>query len=309
MRRRSSAPSLVRVAGSGLRRLACMCRLFALHAGERDVAAEFWLLDAPTSIARQSERNAHGYGLAALTARRGMILIRNPVQASEDPAYRHVARRLVASEMLVHLRYASTGGVSLVNTHPFTQDGRLFAHNGVLGDLDRIEARLGANRAMVMGDTDSERFFALITLAIREAGGEVRAGITAAVHEVVTEYELYSLNFVLADIGHLWALRYPEPNPLHLHRRRRGGPSGAAPLDEADAAGTLRLHSEDGAVAPLVVIASERISDEPGWEEIHPGELVHVGPDLEVDRETIVFGPPAHAMVLSDREQKTQSYD
>jgi predicted glutamine amidotransferase len=286
-----------------------MCRLFALHAGSRDVAAEFWLLDAPSSIARQSERNADGYGMAALTARRGMILIRNPVQASEDPAYRRVARRLEASEMLVHLRYASTGGVSLVNTHPFSQDGRLFAHNGVVGDLDRIEARLGPNRAMVMGDTDSERFFALITLAIREAGGDVRAGITAAVRELGAEYELYSLNFVLGDIGHIWAFRYPEHNPLHLQRRRRGGSSGEAPLDEADAAGTLRLHSGDGAVTPLVVIASERISDEPGWEEIHPGELVHVGPDLEVDRETIMSGPPAHPMVLSSHERKTQSYD
>jgi len=199
-----------------------MCRLFALHAGERDVAAQFWLLDAPTSIARQSEKNADGYGMAALTSRRGMILIRNPVQASEDPAYRQVARRLDAAEMLVHLRYASTGNVSLVNTHPFSQDGRLFAHNGVVGDLDRIEARLGPNRAMVMGDTDSERFFAL---------------------------------------------------------------------------------------TPLVVIASERISDEPGWEEIHPGELIHVGADLEVDREMIVSGPPAHPMVLCAYEQKTQSYD
>jgi glutamine amidotransferase len=286
-----------------------MCRLFALHAGERDVAAEFWLLDAPTSIAHQSERNADGYGLAALTARRGMILIRNPVRASEDPAYRHVARRLDASEILVHLRYASTGNVSLVNTHPFSQDGRLFAHNGVVGDLDRIEARLGANRAMVMGDTDSERFFALITLAIREAGGDVRAGIKAAVREMVADFELYSLNFVLGELGHIWALRYPEHNPLHLHRRQTGGPSGTAPLDEADAAGTLRLHSEDGAVTPIVVIASERISDEPGWEEIRPGELVHIGPDLEVDRETIVSGPPAHPMVLSAHEQETQSYD
>jgi glutamine amidotransferase len=286
-----------------------MCRLFALHAGERDVAAEFWLLDAPTSIARQSERNADGYGMAALTANRGMILIRNPVQASEDPAYHHVARRLDAAEMLVHLRYASTGNVSLVNTHPFSQDGRLFAHNGVVGDLDRIEARLGPNRAMVMGDTDSERFFALITLAIREAGGDVRTGVTAAVREVVAEYELYSLNFVLGDLGHIWAFRYPEHNPLHMHRRRRGGPSGAAPLDDTDAAGTLRLRSDDGAVAPLVVIASERISDEPGWEEIQPGELIHVGPDLEVDRETIVSEPPAHPMVLSAHEQETQSYD
>ena len=42
-----------------------------------------------------------------------------------------------------------------------------------------------------------------------------------------------------------------------------GGRSGTAKLDQADAAGTLRLHSDDGAVAPLVVIASERISDEP----------------------------------------------
>jgi len=286
-----------------------MCRLFALHAGERDVAAEFWLLDAPASISRQSEVNADGYGLAALTARRGMVLIRNPVQASEDPAYRHVARRLDAAEMLVHLRYASTGGVSLVNTHPFSQDGRLFAHNGVVGDLERIEARLGANRAMVMGDTDSERFFALITLAIREAGGDVRAGITSAVREIVAEYELYSLNFVLGEIGHIWALRYPEHNPLHVHRRPRGGPSGVAPLHEADAAGTLRLHSDDGAVAPMMVIASERISDEPGWEEVQPGELIHVGPDLGVDRETILPEPPAHPMVLTAHEQATQSYD
>ncbi|MGZ4185624.1 MAG: hypothetical protein ACXVUE_05600 [Solirubrobacteraceae bacterium] len=71
----------------------------------------------------------------------------------------------------------------------------------------------------------------------------------------------------------------------------------------------MRLHSDDGAVTPLVVITSERISDEPGWEEIEPGELVHVGPDLEVDRETIVSGPPARPMVLSAHEQETQSYD
>jgi glutamine amidotransferase len=57
------------------------------------------------------------------------------------------------------------------------------------------------------------------------------------------------------------------------------------------------------------VIASERISDEPGWEEILPGELIHVRPDLAVDRETIVSGPPAHPMVLSAYEQETQSYD
>lgn len=285
-----------------------MCRLFALHAGDRDVSADFWLLGAPDSIARQSEINADGYGLAALTAKRGMILIRNPVEAAGDSAYQAVAQRLVAAEMVVHLRYANTGGTSLVNTHPFTQDGRAFAHNGVVGDLDRIEERLGANRAMVMGETDSERFFALITLAIRDAGGDVRAGISAAVREVVEEYELFSLNFVLGELGNIWAFRYPENNPLLLFRRGAGGPSGNAQLDHSDSTGMLRMRSDDAAEAPLVVISSEQISNEPGWEEIASGELVHVGEDLVVDREMIVSGPPRHAMVLGGRAKESQSY-
>ena len=285
-----------------------MCRLFALHAGERDVAADFWLLNAPDSMSRQSEVNADGYGLAALTSKRGLIIIRNPVQAATNPAYQAVAQRLVAAEMVVHLRYADTGGTSLVNTHPFTQDGRAFAHNGVVGDLDRIEDRLGSNRAMVMGETDSERFFALITLSIRDAGGDVRAGITRAVQEIVESYELYSLNFVLGELGHIWAFRYPDTNPLHLLRREPGGSGGDDDLDHADAAGTLRLHSDDAAETALVVISSEKISEEPGWEEIASGELLHVGPDLEVERETIVSGPPRHPMVLSHRAKKSQSF-
>jgi glutamine amidotransferase len=282
-----------------------MCRLFALHAGNRDVAADFWLLDAPDSMARQSEINADGYGLAALTSRRGLILIRNPVEAATNQAYQAVAERLVASEMIVHLRYAATGGTSLANTHPFAYDGRVFAHNGVLGDLDRIEERLGSNRAMVLGDTDSERFFALITLAIREAG-DVRAGITAAVREVVENYELYSLNFVIGELGNLWAFRYPEFNPLHLIERE----AGEAELDtihHEDAAGTMRLDHEP-VDTPVVIFASEKITDEPGWEEIEVGELVHVGPDLVVDRETIVSGPPKHLMELHHKAAKSQAY-
>ena len=127
-------------------------------------------------------------------------------------------------------------------------------------------------------------------------------------HEVVEQYELYSLNFVMGELGHIWAFRYPDHNPLLIHERRPGGPGGDEELDHADTAGTLRLHSDEGADVPLVVVASERISDEPGWEEIASGELVHIGPDLEVDRETLVTGPPQHPMVLSDRAQKSQSY-
>ena len=271
------------------------------------MTADFWLLDAPDSMALQSEQNANGYGLAALTAEQEMLLIRNPVQASTDDSYRRVAKRLKACEMLVHLRYANTGDVSLSNTHPFIQDGRLFAHNGVIGDLDRIDELLGPNRAMVNGDTDSERLFALITLAIRDADGDVRAGIKNAVNYIAEEIELYSLNFVLADNGSIWAFRYPEHNPLMVLQRSPGD-GNRAPLHHEDADGTMVVHSDDGTDTPIVVIASEKIGDEPGWDEVNSGELVHVGPDLKVDREMILKGSPKHEMALNHHAKKTQSF-
>ena len=67
-----------------------MCRLFALHAGPHDVPAEFWLLSAPDSFAAQSERNAEGFGIAALSTRDGLLLVRNPVKAGDDAMYRQV---------------------------------------------------------------------------------------------------------------------------------------------------------------------------------------------------------------------------
>ena len=283
-----------------------MCRLFALHAGRRDVGAEFWLLEAPASLATQSEVNADGFGIAALTADDGLMLVRNPVQAATDRAYRGVARQAEACQFLVHLRYADTGGVSLSNTHPFLQDGRVFAHNGVVGDLDRLEHRLGEHRAMVSGDTDSERAFALLTLCIRDAGGDVRAGIAAAVRELAEGYELYSINFVLGEVGHLWAFRYPEHNPLLLLERAGDGQDE---LVERDAHGTLSMRAERPGQAPMVLIASEPMDADPGWADVGVGELVHVGPDLRVDREVLLTEPPRHQMVLSGRAEQSQAYE
>jgi len=176
-----------------------VCRLFALHAGPHDVPAEFWLLHAPDSFAAQSEHNADGFGIATLSTRDGQLLVRNPIKAADDQTYRQVSQRARASQFLAHLRYASTGEVSLANTHPFLMDNRAFAHNGVVADLPEVERRLGTSLAMVGGTTDTERFFALLTIRIREAGQDVRAGIVAAVHELARDIELYSLNFFSAN--------------------------------------------------------------------------------------------------------------
>jgi glutamine amidotransferase len=42
------------------------------------------------------------------------------------------------------------------------------------------------------------------------------------------------------------------------------------------------------------------MDDDPGWQELEPGVLVHVGADLNVRRTPILDGPPRHLLTLAD---------
>jgi Glutamine amidotransferases class-II len=119
---------------------------------------------------------------------------------------------------------------ALRNTHPFVRDGRLFAHNGVVKGLDVLESWLAmAERAALVGDTDSERIFAYVSAAIR-AAGDVTAGLVAAVTRIAAELPVYALNLLLAAPGRLWALRYPDTYPLWVLAGLRAPPPGVARL-------------------------------------------------------------------------------
>jgi glutamine amidotransferase len=114
-----------------------MCRLFGLHAGATPLAATFWLVDAPNSLAVQSVHNPDGAGIGIFDATGAPTVDKQPLAAWQDPEFLSAARELRSTTFLAHVRYASTGSCTVANTHPFVQDGRLFAHNGVVQDLMR----------------------------------------------------------------------------------------------------------------------------------------------------------------------------
>ncbi|MFF5262340.1 class II glutamine amidotransferase [Actinomadura viridis] len=275
-----------------------MCRLFGLS-GARRTRATFWLLDAPDSLRDQSHRDPDGTGLGFFDADGTPRVHKAPVAAYEDRSFALEAKEVRSETFLAHLRFASTGGLSLANTHPFEQEGRLFAHNGVIEDLDALDAELGDDRSLVRGDTDSERFFALITREIRAHGG-VAAGIESAARWVARNLPVYSLNLILITREELWALRYPGTHELYALRRPRGGHHGDRHLDHAGSGGHLRVRSGDLARAPALVVASERMDDHPGWRPLEPGELLHAGPGLEVTVRTVLPEEPAHRLTLAD---------
>jgi predicted glutamine amidotransferase len=280
-----------------------MCRLFGMSAGRSRTRATFWLLDAPDSLAKQSRKNPDGYGLGTFDEDGSPVVAKRAVAAYEDEAFAREARDEESSTFVAHVRFASTGGLSSENTHPFEQQGRLFAHNGHVGDLERLDERLGDYRSLVRGQTDSERVFALITKEIDACDGDVGAGMTAAIGWIGRELPVYAVNCVLASADELWALRYPDTHPLLMLERASGGESGARHLDAASPAGTVRVRSGALTDQPAVIVATEQMDEDAGWRSLDPGELVHVDPDLSVSS-TALPDPPEHMLTLEDLDDR-----
>jgi predicted glutamine amidotransferase len=277
-----------------------MCRLFGLATGRAPVKATFWLLEAPDSLAEQSRRNPDGYGLATFHADGTAEVEKRPVAAYEDEEFAREANERESPVFVAHVRYASTGRREIVNTHPFEQEGRVFAHNGHLEGLDELEAQLGDQRRLVRGDTDSERFFALVTKEIGANGGDPGAALAAAARWVAQELPLYALNCTLATATDMWALRYPDTHDLLMVERASGGATGRRHLDAGSASGRIRVRSGALATCPAVIFASEQMDEDPGWRALEPGELVHVDRDLNVRSEIAVDHPPARPLGLED---------
>jgi predicted glutamine amidotransferase len=263
-----------------------------MSAGSEPARATFWLLDAPDSLAVQSHREPDGTGLGWFDGHGTPHVSKQPVAAYGDRRFAREAREVRSRTFLAHIRFASTGALDVRNTHPFEQHGRLFAHNGVIEDLAALDAHLGGDIRLVEGDTDSERLFALITREIAAHDGDVAAGIETACKWVAANLPLFAINFLLASADGLWALRYPQTHPLYLLERAPG-----EPLAHASSLGS-RVHAEEGATRPLVVLASERMDADPGWRLLAPGELLHVDATLHATARPLLERPPARPLTI-----------
>jgi len=273
-----------------------MCRLFGLHADKRVVTATFWLLDAPDNLVEQSKRNPDGTGLGVFGADGKPVVEKQPMAAWQDRAFATEAHELAGTTFIAHVRYSSSAALEVRNTHPFLQDDRIFAHNGVVEGLDAIEARLAELGVgdLVRGETDSERIFALITGGIRRHGGDVGAGIVDAVGWLAASVPIFAVNILLSTATDIWALRYPDTHELYLLDRR----------DVDDRRLRMRTdrisaHSDELTSDASVLFASEPMDDD-DWQQLAPGELVHVDSDLQIDRRIAFPDSPKHQLRHDD---------
>ncbi len=116
-----------------------MCHMFAMSSGRKRVSATFWLLDATDSPRGRDVRPPDGAGLGTFDGDGEPYLAKQPIAGRADTAFAREARNVQSTTFVAHVRHASTGAVDLRNTHPFVQDGRIFAHNGVIENLEALD--------------------------------------------------------------------------------------------------------------------------------------------------------------------------
>jgi predicted glutamine amidotransferase len=245
-----------------------MCRLFGILAAE-PVAARFWLLGATDSVRDQSYRNPDGTGLAHYVGPRPVVE-KHPIAAHEDREFAAEACRAHSHLFIAHVRHATRGEPRPENTQPFSRGSLVFAHNGTIDGLEELPGSLG----LFLGDTDSERYLALLHHYIGEARDTI-TGIQKSVDWIKKNCTYTSLNFLLADGDSLYALRLPSKEGLHLRRLE--------PEEDLRGLSSYGTRTEGHVPQGAILFASERIDPAPSWRELEPGTLAVARCDLRLE--------------------------
>lgn len=269
-----------------------MCR-FTLYLGP-NITLSSLLLEPDHSLIRQSahsrEReeplNGDGFGVGWYASH---FTSEPAVFRSITPAWNnrnlHNLARVVDSDcIMAHVRAATqSSGVNEANCHPFRFRDFLFMHNGDIGSFRTVRRKLLESVcdeafSNVYGSTDSEHFFAvLIDELLRNAhhgdSAEILAGAVSMtirrVTEIVARYgdgEPSYLNCAVSNGDCAVVSRFTDDNaedPESLYYFT----GQLYPCAEED-------EKQDASRVKSVIVSSEKLTVDPGWEAIPPNYLV-----------------------------------
>src|SRR5436190_6060311 len=113
-----------------------MCRLVGIVASE---TTEFGLClnSAERSLASLSREHPDGWGIAIHDASAWHVH-KGIERAHDDARFHEIAARSRGHVLVAHIRQKTVGPTRLENTHPFTRDGWVFAHNGTITALETL---------------------------------------------------------------------------------------------------------------------------------------------------------------------------
>ncbi len=276
-----------------------MCRLFAFHSVITSQVHSS-LVEADNTLHDLSQKHPDGWGVGYYVEETPH-LIRSTNCAMEDQLFHKVSGVVSSNTVLAHIRKATQGNQTILNSHPFQYGKWIFAHNGNIKNFeDKKEELLKLVdlelRRYILGTTDSEIIFYIILTFIKENHSlkdhhipleQMKLYINKALRKITaitgipthrndpTPTENY-FSFILTNGKKMIAVNggqdlyyctYKTVCPERDHCPFYANNCEAAP-------------GEDGLVNHLI-LSSEKLSGVNVWKKIEAGEMVGVDTEMK----------------------------
>ncbi len=219
------------------------------------------------------KRNPDGWGIGFYDE--DAIVLKEPVNSNESRLNSFLLKNkmLYSKIFIAHIRMASKGSVSYKNTHPFLRHfgGKpfIFAHNGTVEELSFFPFD---DCFSPIGDTDSERIFAIILTHLKRKGiREFNELAFTSLHELLKEInEGGNLNLLFSDGKYLFA--YFDKNGYNgLFYTQRKAPFSEIYLEDLDIKVNLRATKKPDDKG--FIISTNPLTDEI-WIPFEPEEMI-----------------------------------
>ena len=275
-----------------------MCRLFGFRSVITSQVHRS-LVSADNALMHQSEAHPDGWGVAYYVDGYPHV-VKSVSRAVSDTLFRRVSGIVSSETVLAHLRRATVGELSIINSHPFQYGNWIFGHNGQIPNFDEYRDALLEKvspkfRRFILGDTDSEVLFYLLIsnmaryFDVNRKGTDLEDVIGAVrttvddVHEVVgmecydvlegqeeEDDEKFYLTFVITN-GHMM-LAHHGGKPLYYSTYKTQCP-------ERDACPSFSQACEAATQSGFVnhfIVSSEPLHGENVWLQLEPREVAGV---------------------------------
>lgn len=283
-----------------------MCRIFGFRSVIQSQVHRS-LVSADNALVQQSDRHPDGWGVAYYNAGAPHV-IKSVATAMDDQLFQRVSGIVASETVLAHLRKATQGSLSILNTHPFQYGQWVFVHNGNVAGFAEIRERLVALvppvlRRFILGDSDSEVLFYLLLghmarrhelhvmgYPLEDVVGSVREMVSEVIElagepcldDTGTPDDTY-LTFALTNGRTMVAHQGGKPLWWTTHKTkcpdRQHCPSYGRECESLSSVGSFVKH---------LVVSSEPLQGVNVWTPLLPYEVVGVDWAMKLERSSLV---------------------
>lgn len=278
-----------------------MCRLFGFRSVINSQVHSS-LIRAENALERQSVAHPDGWGVSYYQAGAPHV-IKSSSSALNDQIFQKVSGVVSSQTVIAHIRQATQGENTILNTHPFQFGTWTFAHNGNIKNFENhLDVLLRAIpdhlRRFILGKTDSEvLFFYLLGHIEKEVSLDnfscslphVSKAVSRALEQIISiigpysqidqagEQETY-LTFILTN----GPLMIAHQGGKHLHYstyKKRCGDRDDCPSYSPE----CEAPTKSGKVNHLI-FSSEPLSGENIWIPLRVGEMIGVDREMILEK-------------------------